>query len=259
MPRVFKNYSRQHQKLLYAGIIKSYANWLQSKEPVSVPNDYWTYKAKEELKRLYVKATRELSEKEPLEAFKSNLTDTLDIILPKNLSIDQKKEIIWADIDYNLRKFIEELSIQLGNQETFSLALRLLSQEKAIAFTQFCIDYFMDHEIPMDEKLIDMIKESEHDHYIYALIKKRKCCICGKENADLHHEENVNRVGGYQHDTGLQLRYLSLCRQHHTEAHAVGIGAFRSKYHLKGIKFTDDQVKYLKKVYKNHFKAYEEE
>ena len=207
MPRKFVKYSRKHQQLIYAAIIKNYAAWMQSKDPIiteliemkndkketSKINAYYSDKAKKELKQLYIQATRELSEKEPLEAFKSNLIDTLELIVPKTISIESKVEIIWSDIDYNLRKFIEELSIQLGSQETFSLALRLLSKEKAIAFTQYCIDYFTENEIPMDSKMVDMVKDAEHDCFIFAMLRQRKCAICGIGFIEFHIRTRHNK------------------------------------------------------------------
>ena len=231
MPRKFVNYSRQHQKLLYSGIIKCYSAFLQSKDPGNITDsNYWTYRAKEELKQLYTQATKEISEKEPLEAFKSNLIDTLELIVPKDISIESKVEIIWNDIDYNLRKFVEELAIQLGNQETFSLALRLLSKEKAIAFTQYCIDYFLDNEIPIDDRLKEMIKETEGAKYTIACIRNKKCVITGKV-AEIHHVEAfISRK--YQPDYEKDLLVLPVCREVHNYFHSKGNKTMIDRYIL---------------------------
>ena len=230
MPRKFIPYSRQHQKLLYGGLIKCYSAYLQSKDPNNITDSkYWTYRAKEELKRLYMEATKEIREDKPLERFRENIDITLDIMLPKNISIENKKEIIWSDIDANLRDFISDLAVELGKVETFSLALRLLSKEKAIAFTQFCIDYFIDHEIEMDAKMIEMIKESEGAKYTIACLRNRKCCITGKSNADIHHiEAYISRK--YNPEYEKDLLVVPVSREVHNAFHSRGNKYMLDKY-----------------------------
>ena len=234
MPKKFKQMSRQHQKFLYSLIINNYASYLQGldKNPVSMgDNVYWTAKAKHELKKLYIKSTKDIREEKPLDAFNDKLKDVLREIIPKTYTLDAKIEIISEDIQYNLRDFLSDLAIELGRDEYFSLALRSCSNEKAIAFTRFCIDYYVDNEIPIDQVLRDSILETEAEHYTIACIKKRVCIITGKQGADIHHVEHVGTMGYKRKDAG-DLLVLPLCRDWHDQVDYKGDKWILEQYHL---------------------------
>ena len=92
----------------------------------------------------------------------------------------------------------------------------------------------------------------------------KTCAICGatteQREIDLHHWDSVNSIGGYEHDDGLKTRFISLCREHHTEFHNIEANAFSEKYHIDGVWLSENIVKKLKqdKIYPNHFKAFKE-
>ena len=97
--------------------------------------------------------------------------------------------------------------------------------------------------------------------YVIACLRKRVCCICGKEHneyntVDLEHYDNVNEIGGYEFDTGLETRFLSLCRHHHTEIHNIPKQEFLEKYHLEPVYLNERLVYELLEVYPNHFKLF---
>ena len=253
----FKPASRDNQKLIYA-LFQSYAAYLSTKKPNSLPKAYWAWKAKGELKILYMEATKEIRCDNALDKLKDNTRATIEIVIEKNISTDNKIEIILDDIMLSLRVFISDLAVELGSTETFSLTLKLCGNERAIAFTQFIIDYYLDNEIAMTEKTIEMIKEQEHDKFVYAMLRNKKCAVCGTVyNVDFEHWKTAGSLGGYKHDKGQGL-YISLCRNHHTEKHDIGILDFYAKYQVKGIVLNDTQIIELKKIYKNQLKAYVE-
>lgn len=92
---------------------------------------------------------------------------------------------------------------------------------------------------------INAVKISDHpkniiediESYLYLCLKYSKCAICGKP-ADEHHVDAIgmgrDRMGYDDSDHGK----IALCREHHTEAHAMGWESFAGKYHVQGIKFT---------------------
>ena len=250
--------SRQHQKLLYKAIIDNYASYLQSKDIIPAnmkAHAYWQWKAKDELKKLYCKATKSVRIEKPLEVYNQKLQETLKETMQKEYTLETKIDIIVKDNEYNLRDFIEDLAIELGATEYFSLALRCCSNEKAIAFTRYCIDYFLDKEIPMDEQLRNSIFEAEQEHYIYACLKSKVCAVTGsRENVQFCHWDSANSLGGYSQDFG-QGTYISLTAEKHAEFHHLEAKEFKKKYHVTGIKLTPEQVKQLKKIYPNHFKG----
>ena len=97
--------------------------------------------------------------------------------------------------------------------------------------------------------------------YVIACLRKRVCCVCGRPHneyntVDLEHYDNVNEIGGYEFDTGLETRFLSLCRYHHTEIHNVPKQEFLEKYHLEPVYLNERLVYELLGVYPNHFKLF---
>ena len=93
--------------------------------------------------------------------------------------------------------------------------------------------------------------------YVIACLMNKTCAICGatteQREIDLHHWDSVNSIGGYEHDDGLKTRFISLCREHHTEFHNIEAKAFSEKYHIDGVWLSENIVKKLKKVPSSYF------
>jgi len=252
--RKFVNATRKQQKTIY-GFIKQYSLHLQSKSDSATESEYWVYKAKEELKRLYMELTKDFRDNNPLKLMRNNIEATLSKVLDMTIEKENQIDIIMADVNVNLIEYIEDLALKL-EPTVFSLALHIMSKERATLFIRFLIEYFLDNEIGLGEELHNMIIENEHDNFIFACLKNKKCAICGDRYVDLDHWDTVaSEFGTYDKDDGSGT-YISLCRQHHTEKHAIGQGIFLKKYKKKGIRLTEYQIKELKKIYINHFKAF---
>ena len=237
--------TRENQKLIY-WMLDDYA---KHKFQVNKPNLYHKYESKKDLKKLFVKYKGiDISKLDPFEKLKEFLTQ---IIESENTTENKVDKII----SYIMSQ-LQIIALQLDG--TFSLALHLLSNKAAIDFTTFLFDYFLDNEIPFRKEIANLYAEQQQSKYVYAMLSRKKCAICGKR-ADLEHFDSVNSVGGYKFDNGLQTRFISLCREHHQEKHNIEVIEFEKKYNLKGIFLKPEQVKYLKdNVYKNHFKNYKE-
>ena len=101
--------------------------------------------------------------------------------------------------------------------------------------------------------------------YVIACLKNKTCAICGKKHNEYneiqldHYDTVANTVGTYENDDGLHGRFLPLCSYHHFEKHSKSLKDFENKYHIQGIWLNEQLVKELKKIYKNHFKAFKEE
>jgi len=153
-----------------------------------------------------------------LKPLKSPLTDFSNFLKENKYKTIKEAETELKNI------FVNSLQSSLIENKTFSLALPCLSQHQAIN---------------------------------YVCLKNKVCAICGKPG-ELEHYDNVARIGGYKFDDGRELRYMCLCRDHHTESHTIGKIEFSKKYHIAGIFLSDRQIKELKKVYTNHFQAFKE-
>lgn len=258
-----KRMSRENQKLIY-WFIDCYAyklkgvdiNWQTSKEKPAI-SDYFLYKAKEDLKKLYIRYSgKNIKGYEPFKSLEEKLKDRIGNVIDKNYSRESKINIITSDLMDFVTEEMQMLLIKLN--DTFSLAIKMMSNLEAIEFTNFLFDYFLQNDIAMWEEMQKLYKEQNEEKYIYAKLKHRKCVVCNRSPVDMEHWQNVANLGGYAHDKGQGI-YISLCRHHHAEKHNIGVESFERKYDIRGIKLNEDQVKELKKIYKGHFKAFKEE
>lgn len=258
-----KRMSGENQKLIY-WFIDCYAyklkgvdiNWQTSKEKPAI-SDYFLYKAKEDLKKLYIRYSgKNIKEYEPFKSLEEKLKDRIGNVIDKNYSRESKINIITSDLMDFVTEEMQMLLIKLN--DTFSLAIKMMSNLEAIEFTNFLFDYFLQNDIAMWEEMQKLYKEQNEEKYIYAKLKHRKCAVCNRSQVDMEHWQSAGSLGGYAHDKG-QGEYISLCRHHHTEKHSIGVESFERKYDIRGIKLNEDQVKELKKIYKGHFKAFKED
>lgn len=222
-------------------LFSDFSNFWNGKEVGSTPSEYELYKAKQTLKKDYIKATGVTIPKEPLNEF-------IDILKDKdNRSIDELTE-----------SFIRSIKLFLLKNNDFSLSLEMLTQDKANRLVKYLFDLAFDNEIPLRKEIIELYSQEQQRNFIFTMLLKKKCVICG-EYADLDHWDNVAEIGGYDHDDGRELTYLPLCREHHTEKHNIGREEFKNKYHIEGIYFKNDkEIKLMKQKYKGHFKSFKE-
>ena len=235
-------YTRQTQKLIY-WLLDDFANFWQGNEAGARPSFIELAYTKEVMKAKFVKVY------DGFDTVKNAQTFLISSIMNKdNLTVDELTD--------NVIKALQSLAIQNGG---FSLSLNSLTQKQANDFVKWLFEMAIYWEIPLRQEIRDLFAEDYQNAFIYATLKKKICCICGKEHGVLHHYDNVARIGGYKFDDGRVLRVMCLCEEHHTEVHAIGAKNFSSKYDVVGIYLDDRQIRELKKVYKGHFQAFKEE
>ena len=177
------------------------------------------------------------------------------------------EELGWTMQDmkeYQKEQFA--LSRDLGNFSTANCDM-----EMANDFIAFIIEQALENEINLyvlnkhDNRYKSILKvDKTTERYVIACLRKRACCICGKEHneyntIELHHWNSVASIGGYENCDGLKTPFMSLCAKHHQEFHTTGKETFKNKYYIEGVWLNEELVKELKKIYKNHFKAFKEE
>ena len=116
----------------------------------------------------------------------------------------------------------------LGDK-VFSLANAPMSL--VAEFQRFLIRFIISNDVPVKRPLIEYVDDV--DEYVYMCLIHKKCAVCGKK-AELHH---IDTVGMGNDRTEIQhegREAISLCREHHTEYHAIGKSAFLDKSHLNG-------------------------
>lgn len=224
--------SREQQKLVY-WLITDYANFKNGKSVGSSASLYEIYKAKDEIKKFYIKHIKYRPRKNSLEEFLELLDKYKDKPIGKDL----------YDMKIAYTKSIQDFCL---NYENFSLSLRLMSKKGYRQFIEYIFDFMNDKQIPYRKEIAELLKENENEYYLFQCLKYKKCYKCG-EYGELHHLEQVG-TEGYKSDYG-QLTYTCLCRKHHSEAHSDG------RVIADGIRLNEKQLEILKNVYKNHFKG----
>lgn len=266
-----KMMSRDNQELIY-WFIDCFAyhlankdiNNLSSKEKPKI-SEYYRFKAKENLKKLYIRSSgKNLKNYEPFRDLNKKLEKKIVEVLEKNYTVKNKANII---LEFLMRFVIEEMQLLLIKLEgTFSLALKMITNEEAIKFTSFLFDYFMDKEIPMWNQLHELYRKQNNRQWVYWMLRKKICVITGQKNAQLAHiSKSAAALGGYRFDEGIGNSYLPLSPEWHLGVdHGVGGGRGKLMAKLREIYVepfeikTVEEVKTLKKIYKNHFQGYKE-
>lgn len=266
-----KMMSRDNQELIY-WFIDCFAyhlankdiNNLSSKEKPRI-SDYFRFQAKEKLKKLYIRSSgKSLENYEPFRNLNEKLEKKIIEVLEKKYTNRNKAKII---LDSLMKFIIEEMQLLLIKLEgTFSLALKLVTNQEAVEFTNFLFDYFMDKEIPMWNQIHELYKKQNNRKWVYWMLKKKICVITGKPNAQLAHiSKSAGALGGYRFDGGVGNSYLPLSPEWHIGVdHGVGGGREKLMTKLREIYVepfvikTSEEVKELKKVYPRHFRAFKE-
>ena len=266
-----KRMSRENQKLIY-WFIDCYAyklkgvdiNWQTSKQKPAI-SDYFLYKAKEDLKKLYIKHSGiNLKGYKPFKNIEEKLRIRLSEVLDKNYTKETKTNIITNDLIDFVREEMQRFLLTLTG--TFSLKLDMMSNNGAIAFTNFLFDYFLQNDIDMWQEIHELYRQQENRNWVYWMLKKKICVITGKPNAQLAHiSKSAGALGGYKYDKGIGNSYLPLSVEWHIGVdHGVVGGRNKLMEKLKELNIepfeikTEEEVKELKKIYKRHFKGFKE-
>ena len=136
-------------------------------------------------------------------------------------SVERSKEFLKIE-------FMSERIEELGDK-IFSLSNAPMSL--VAAFQKYLIRFIVDNDIPTKFSLIEYVDDVSD--YVYACMVNKKCMCCGKR-ADLHHIDAIGMGRDRAEIVHEGLEAISLCREHHTEAHTIGKTAFFEKWHLTG-------------------------
>lgn len=154
--------------------------------------------------------------------------------------INDYSDFTGYPVEYAEDKFKSVTRAQYG-LDKFSLSN--CSMETANLMIEAILEVMFREDIPFKTKVWDSIP-NEFPKQMLCLQNKR-CVICGKP-ADIAHynavgvgrnRNKINHVGMY---------IMTLCREHHTEQHKIGINNFMRKYHIKPIKVTPEIAKRFK-------------
>lgn len=122
-----------------------------------------------------------------------------------------------------------EFMIRTG-EEYFSLSD--CSVTLAREFISTLIEFSLEHGIQLSDLAIN--RTDDIGRYLYYCIKHKRCAVCGRPG-EIHHVDTIGMGNDRRRVDDREYRKICLCREHHTEAHNMGMTAFEEKHKVYGI------------------------
>lgn len=190
---------------------------------------------------------------DPLRAMLRDYKD-VEIILPdgRRISPEQRRKV------YALIGEVAEYVDGIRNAGTIESAKKTLKMEFMLSrmegmerrlfslancdvttareFINFLVEFVIENDIPTRVPLIENCEDIER--YVYACLMSKKCAVCGR-HADLHHVDVVGMGRDRTAICHIGMRALPLCREHHTEIHAVGQEDFLRRYIIEPVRIDE--------------------
>lgn len=131
---------------------------------------------------------------------------------------------------------MEFLLSRMEGMERRLFSLATCDVTTAREFINFLVEFIIENDIQTRAPLIENCEDIER--YVYACLMSKKCAVCGR-HADLHHFDVVGMGRDRTEICHLGMRALPLCREHHTEIHAIGREDFLKKYFLEPVRIDE--------------------
>ena len=181
-----------------------------------------------------------------------DLTDDALLLLDNNYPLDVNFEVIdGKKITVQQRKkifaLLNDIYLFTGQpqedlRQQFQFYLEMIKGYEPISLTdttrriaseliEVIIAWVFQHDIPLNYKTSDLMKEDKY--FIYLSTINRTCVICGRKFSDLAHRYAVGRGRNRNEIDHYGNEVLALCRRHHQTQHDMGIQSFNEKYHLE--------------------------
>lgn len=164
----------------------------------------------------------------------------------RKISVEQlrKSHVLMMEIATYLgypmewfKSLMKSWYVEVYNDLKDGFSMADMSIDQARRFINLIIEFAFDMDIPL--RYEEMPSIVEIDGFLYLCLIKKKCACCG-ENAEVHHWDTVGMGRDRAKVDDSKHRKIALCREHHTEAHAIGRDSFKDKYHVYGIIYNED-------------------
>ncbi|MTN81039.1 hypothetical protein GMB34_07245 [Turicibacter sanguinis] len=140
---------------------------------------------------------------------------------------DSHKKIGVGKVKEELKEsFCEEAKVS-----RFSLSN--VSMELAGDFIDYVLDFTFVNDIPLTFKTFEVAKTVKN--WSYLCFKSRKCTVCGKSHAVVHHLDTVGIGMNRNKVDHSKMLLIMVCQEHHQEAHNIGDETFLRKHKVVGI------------------------
>ena len=170
----------------------------------------------------------------------------VELVDKRHISADQRKKAYvlisyiaawWGYTPVEAMKEMLKLMF-VGEAETLrrSFSLSDCDMTTARLFITYLIDFCLLHGVDVGEPLYQLSEDIPR--YVWACLMNKRCAVCGKK-AELHHVDAVGMGRNRKEICHVGMRALPLCREHHTEIHAVGREEFLKRYFLEPVRIDE--------------------
>lgn len=154
------------------------------------------------------------------------------------------EEYTGVPLDAVEAKFKYDFMVDFDLSEFPSLSRNAMSMTLASEFISYLIDYYIQNDVPFRKQQFYLTTDTSK--MLYALTMKRVCWVTGRQNADIHHAENLVAMGRDRNKVDhTKSTFMCLSREAHIEIHQIGLKEFCQKYHVKPIKLKGHDLKQL--------------
>ena len=170
----------------------------------------------------------------------------VELVDERYISADQRKKAyvlisyIAAWWGYTPTEAMKEMLklMFVGEAETLRRTFSLSNCDMTTArlFITYLIDFCLLHGVDVGEPLYQLSEDIPR--YVWACLMNKRCAVCGRK-AELHHVDAVGMGRNRKEICHIGMRALPLCREHHTEIHAVGQEDFLRRYFLEPVKIDE--------------------
>lgn len=157
----------------------------------------------------------------------------------RHITAEQRKKIYatirdiseWTGyLPEEQKEWLKYLYICQTGAQYFSLSD--CSIDTAREYINVMLDYALQEGIWLSDFAVN--RTDDIGRYLYCCLKHRKCAVCGQDG-ETHHEDAIGMGNDRRRCDDSQKRKVCLCRSHHTEAHTIGMPAFKKRYKVYGI------------------------
>lgn len=170
----------------------------------------------------------------------------VELVDKRHISADQRKKAYvlisyiaawWGYTPLEAMKEMLKLMF-IGEAETLRRTFSLSDCDMTTArlFITYLIDFCLLHGVDVGEPLYQLSEDIPR--YVWACLMNKRCAVCGRK-AELHHVDAVGMGRNRKEICHIGMRALPLCREHHTEIHAVGREDFLKRYFLEPVRIDE--------------------
>ena len=163
----------------------------------------------------------------------------------RQITHEQRKKIyaLFNDINDYTGQGTDSIKQQMKNEfckdegyELFSLSD--CKKDTAGEFIEWIVNFCFKNGVPLSENPKESFGDIEN--YIYMCLKNKVCAVCGSEEmTQLHHVDTIGMGNNRNKLDDSEHKKISLCYEHHQEAHTIGWETFADKYKVKGVIFNE--------------------